>query len=351
MLKKKMGHQDLSSKNLYRKAVHNRIMKQRLLCVSAILICCVCLASLLYLETHQTMKISRHNSIPTPKPSRFLYLLQTESCLPNHLRSIEVIGNASICQCDVLVLSFEQLCNVTPPAHIEYLFNSSTSWGMGRNLLFEVAMRKDEKYLYYIFMDDDIVLRTKTTKNPWRIFEDFLKRVEPAVGAVDIGDYIWLYRAYKGREKKGCSLKEPSDYLPVARHDAAFNAFHYKAVEHILPYSCTLDAISWTYAALYANIKIEVTFAGQSVLHTELLADNFVHRPYPRTSWPTDGDWLAIMHDVEADLPEKYRKARLFLEWKKDGLNHEHLSSALCLPPQPPRTPIKPFAYLDGMYR
>ena len=113
--------------------------------------------------------------VETSRPSRFLYLLQTESCLPDHLDSVETIGNASACQCDILVLSFKQICSVTSSPHIEYIFNSSTSWTTGRNLLFEVARRRGEKYLYYIFMDDDIVLRFKTepnNHNPWREFEN-----------------------------------------------------------------------------------------------------------------------------------------------------------------------------------
>ena len=58
---------------------------------------------------------------PPPPPSRFLYLLQTESCLPDGLRSIEALGNATVCHCDVLVLSYKQTCNDTPPAHVEYI--------------------------------------------------------------------------------------------------------------------------------------------------------------------------------------------------------------------------------------
>ena len=283
-----------------------------------------------------------------PRPSRFLYLMQTESCLPSQLHSIEAIGNASSCQCDVLVLSFKQVCTDTPLTHVEYLFNSSsTSWGMGRNVLFEVAKRRNEQYLYYIFMDDDIVLETKTKKNPWRIFEEFLKRIEPAIGAVDIGDHLWLRRAYKGRENKGCSLKEPSDYLPVPRFDAAFNAFHYQAVDYILPYSCRFDVTSWWFAALYVNIKCEVIFAGQSVLHTELGAINPQHLPYPR-KMADSSEWTAIVDEVVADLPEKYQNARLLSDWRRDGYKHEHISSTLCLPPLPPQTPIKPFAYLEA---
>ena len=308
-------------------------MGQRLLLWSVILICFFCLATVLYyvresmktnqwirtahvqhikeephshyLELQQGLPLAAVSEEVVPKPSRFLYLLQTESCLPSHLKSVEVIGNASSCQCDVLVLIFKKKCSDTPPAHVEYLFNHSTSWGMGRNLLFEVARRRGEKYLYYIFMDDDIVLKTRTTKTPWRMFEDFLKRVEPAVAAVDVDTHPCLQNVYSARMKQGCPLKHTTDYVPAARFDEAFNAFHYQAVEHILPYSCRLDATSWWYAGFYAAVKMEIIFAGHSVLHTKLIATNPKHRQYPRKE-AAGRDLLDIVHEIEVALPEKY---------------------------------------------
>ena len=152
---------------------------------------------------------------PPPPPSRFLYLLQTESCLPDGLRSIEALGNATACHCDVLVLSCKQTCNDTPPAHVEYISASSrvpTSWSEGRNLLFGVAMGRSEKYLYYIFMDDDLHLKSKShhnrdSRNLWRVFETFLRRIEPAVGALDTNEDDWVRRAYKARQLLGCSIE------------------------------------------------------------------------------------------------------------------------------------------------
>ena len=280
----------------------------------------------------------------TPGPSRFLYLVQTESCLPDHLDSVETIGYASACQCDVLVLSFKQICSVTPSPHIEYLFNSSTTWTTGRNLLFEVARRRGEKYLYYIFVDDDIVLEFETKQNnPWREFEDFLKRIEPAVAALDT-DSQRLPGIYEAREKQGCSLKEIPEYLPVSRFDAAFNAFHCQAIGYILPYSYKSDAISWWFSQLYNEVKCEFAFRGQAVIHTKVRALNPVHRSYPRRR-PTNNNLYAILNEVDAKLPEEYRGSNLLLEWKKNGLKHITLSSTLCLPPPPPHMPIKPYAH------
>ena len=220
-------------------------------------------------------------------PTRFLYLLQTESCLPNHLKPTDVIGNDSTCQCDVLVLSYRSMCNNDAAPHIEYIFNSSTTWATGRNLLYEVAQRRTEKYLYYIFMDDDVHLsnktKTKTTTDSWRKFENFLKRIEPAVGVVDQDSGCrYLPVVYKARKDRGCKLEEGAEYVPTPRFDACFNAFHYKAVNHILPYTRKFDNISWWYSAVHAEIKSEVLFQGHVVIYTELLAVNIKHRPYKR---------------------------------------------------------------------
>ena len=84
---------------------------------------------------------------------KMLYLVQTESCLPLHLRLVDVMGNTSICMCDVLVLSYKQPCNDTLSLpHVEHIFNSSTTWTTGRNLLHEVAMSSEKRNIQCIYI-------------------------------------------------------------------------------------------------------------------------------------------------------------------------------------------------------
>ena len=330
------------------------LMKWRTWMVLILILACVLCWSVFYGSERTIDNIVHERTgrtgAKTLRPSRFMYLLQTESCLPDHLGLVKAIGNANACQCDVLVLSYKQICSVTPPPHIEYLFNSSQiTWTTGRNLLFEVARQRGEKYLYYIFMDDDVILepiRTNKVKNCWREFEDFLKRIEPAIAAADVahmGLGVNLKLLYEAREYQGCkdSLKEElTEYLTAVRFDAAFNAFHYQAVEHILPYSASFDEISWWHSQVYNEIKCEILFQGQVVLHTKICANNPKHRPY-RRKLPSDTDMLAMLNEIEAELPEEYKNSSLLLGWKKDGLNHAKISSTYCLPPPPPHMPIK----------
>ena len=291
---------------------------------------------------------SRASQDTSPRLSRFLYLVQTDSCLPEWMKSGDIIGNANTCQCDVLVLSYKHACSEKPPEHVTYLFDSSASWNVGRNLLFEAARKRDKKYLYYTFMDDDITLKVEgKPENPWRLFENFLRQTEPAVGVVRINN-LWicnLKSMHDSRKKFRCGINKDVDNLPTPFFDPAVNAFHHQAVEHILPYTTRFDSVSWWWSGWYAAIKSEVMFPGQVVVHTKLLGINDQHRPYPRKD-PTD--WQAIVNEAEADLPERYRNATLLDEWRKDGpLGHFYKSSSLCLPPIQPHMLIKPFAYLQ----
>ena len=147
---------------------------------SCILVSCVLFRILAFMSsTASELKILREPS--EELPTRFLYLLETESCLPNHLNTAEAIGKDTTCQCDVLTLSFRNVCKVSGSPHI---FKPGTTWAAGRNLLYKIAKRRSEKYLYYIFLDDDILLKVKLPRpneNPWRLFENFLNRIQPAV--------------------------------------------------------------------------------------------------------------------------------------------------------------------------
>ena len=53
----------------------------------------------------------------------------------------------------------------------------------------------------------------------------------------------------------GCTLSESTDYLPIAHFDSAFNAFHYKAVQHILPYVVNMF---WWFSGWYATNKSKI---------------------------------------------------------------------------------------------
>ena len=297
---------------------------------------------------------SREPLVTPKEKAKFLYMLQTESCLSEYLQ--KVIGDPSVCPCDVSVLSFKTKCNKPPPPNVKYIYTgTNTSWGGGRNVLYEEAMKRKQEYLYFIILDDDIILTevpgnmSNGTPCTWRKFEEFLVRVEPAAAAVDIENNQWLKRAAKGRKNMKCyvDIDKSSEYFSVARYDAAFNAFHNKTIRTILPYTSKFDQTSWNFSPIYINIKIEIMYAGQSLLHNKIYATNTQHRPYPK-HWASSQKLGSIIDEVAKDIPDKYRDSILMKGWRKDGLKHEQWSPTLCIPPPPPKVPIMPFGYLDG---
>ena len=284
------------------------------------------------------------------KPTRFLIMIQTDRC-PTNLTTEDTFGDAESCNCDVLVLTFKEKCLEAPPApHIEYIFNTGTSWNSGRNLMLEVGRNRTEKYLYYIFIDDDIKLITDLEDiNPWWTFLDFLTRVEPAIGVVD---YTWNVRnSINAMKRLGCGKgvsKDTIEYLNAPNFDSAFNAFHYQAVDYILPYPTRFDTISWWWSGFYAKVMCDLVFPGHTMMLSKVNTINPQHRPYPRKMPYDIRDWRIIMTEVEARLPPKYQKSRLYRDWKRIGWSNEDKSTSHCFPHPTPHTPLTPYSHLES---
>ncbi|KAL5474614.1 hypothetical protein EMCRGX_G026586 [Ephydatia muelleri] len=266
-----------------------------------------------------------------------------EQCLnPYHTRK-DVLGDENL-GFDVIVLSYKQACLDSSMPHVQYLLNTSTIWSTGRNVLFEAAMNRNKTYLYYLFMDDDIYLGDINQTNPWRKFENFLRSVEPAIGCVDQG---WVARMRIFHADNKCS-GDGKGYIGGMWIDANFNAFHYKAVQHILPYESKFDRQTWWASHLSAMIRMEVLFRGQLAIHSELYSENRQHRPYPKEfNFPpqmignmTEG----LDRVVPADRAECANA--IIQQWRTTDIRTHGLSSpTMCLPPPPPHDKITPGQY------
>ncbi len=232
---------------------------------------------------------------------------------------------------------------------MKYLTNRSTKWTTGRNLLFTSNIHNiNGEYLYFILMDDDICLywaqKTEGKRfknlNPWRSFEDFIKRVQPAVAALELGEPP-LNRKLEIRRHKNCSTEE--EYIPTVWYDAAFNAFHYKAVEHSLPYWDQMENVSIWYSALYNIVWNEVVFRGQVVLYKHLFAYNTLHRPYAKEG-RYNNVLPVVLRSIRERIPVQCQNASLLQEYDTKGVTHGlSESSTYCLPPPLPNQAIVPF--------
>ena len=242
-------------------------------------------------------------------PTRFVYLTQTEHCVPTYLKSPEVIGDSEACQCDVIVLSYKKECNDISLPHVQYILNSSksTTWTVGRNLLYKAAKERKEKYIYYIFMDDDVQLimaDKKNTQNPWRMYEESLKTFQPAVVTILI---TYERRSFSDKsfpERLNCEL---TGYIQIYVTDAIFNAFHYQVIDHILPYTTGFDSVSWWHSQAYLMIKCDILFNDEVVIDPRIKVINSKHRNYPRKEF--FDDVKQIVTDIRSETPEKYQKS------------------------------------------
>ena len=224
----------------------------------------------------------------TQKP--FIYLTETEQCLPRNLASSSQIGDPETCNCDVIVLSFRAKCQENNQSHITYLFDPNTLFASGRNVHFFAALDRRPGYHYYIFINDDTKLMfneftpaNMTKMSPFRAVEDWLLDYEPAVGVLD-------YKVHHGastvlyKRKNICGINDPSLVLPTVFFDAIFNAFHHKAVEHVLPYPTQYERGCMYCCHRDTMIAIEVKFGGQALLFAPVTAGNLKHRKYDRSA-------------------------------------------------------------------
>ncbi|XP_020612658.1 uncharacterized protein LOC110051027 [Orbicella faveolata] len=270
----------------------------------------------------------------TRKP--FVYLTETEQCLPQNLASSSQIGDPETCNCDVIVLSFIAKCQDNKQSHITYLFDPNTLFASGRNVLFFAAMDRRPGYHYYIFINDDTILKFNeftpaniTKMSPFRAVEEWLLDYEPAVGVLDYKVHHgastvikkrrdlcginesslmspfraveeWLldyepavgvldYKVHHGastvikKRRDLCGINESSLVLPTVFYDAIFNAFHYEAVAHILPYPTQYERVCMFASNRDTMIAVEVKFGGQALLFSPVTAGNPKHRKYDRS--------------------------------------------------------------------
>jgi hypothetical protein len=163
---------------------------------------------------------------------RFVYLFQVEQELPPALEA------AAGADSEIRFLSWRAPSR--DPRSIHY---PSSSWTQGRNRLLREVLDGDHEYV--VFADDDIVLDLTALgaaaagpgANPWRVFEDFLRADEPAVGCCA---YDW--------HLSGGYFDPAADRQTLRFFDAILNAFHRETLTTLLPYYDLLDEHSECYS-------------------------------------------------------------------------------------------------------
>ena len=89
----------------------------------------------------------------------FIYLTETEQCLPPNIAKSNQIDDQRTCNYDVIVLSFRTKCAEDTRLNVTHLFHTNTGWASGRNEIFFAALDRILGYNYYFFSNDGTVLR------------------------------------------------------------------------------------------------------------------------------------------------------------------------------------------------
>ncbi|XP_013413668.1 uncharacterized protein LOC106176009 [Lingula anatina] len=138
-----------------------------------------------------------------------------------------------------------------------YFPNSTLTEGRNRLLLEAIdraSKRNDGGYLYYLFLDDDLLLRNENDRkrwwredlpnNPFDRFELFLLDFQPAVG----------FARYQHNIHDA-----PAPVGVKYNFDAIFNGFHRHTISFMLPYIGDLDHTSWWFSQWFV-IHISAMF-------------------------------------------------------------------------------------------
>lgn len=271
---------------------------------------------------------NKSTEFTTRKP--FVYLTETEQCLPPYLASSSNIGDPQSCNCDVIVLSYRARCQENTHSHVSYLFDPNTLFASGRNVLFFAAMDRKPGYHYYIFLNDDTTLQYNKFApadmkklSPFRAVETWLLEYEPVVGVLDYThhgtNFILKLR------KRSCGINNASLVLPTVFYDALFNAYHYKAIEHILPYPVQYERGCVFCSNRKAMIAVEVKFGGQALLFAPVTGGNPLHRRDDDRRIQIAAREREFVENIRQEAPAKLRNHAIFKKLNRTTVT-EYLS-------------------------
>ena len=284
----------------------------------------------------------------------FIYLTQAKECIPPLKASARQIGDPKTCNCDVIVLSYRKECGQKNKnsAHITYLFDPTTTWASGRNVLYNAAMKRKPGYHYYIFMDGDTDFKFNkytpyemTKLTPLRALEEWLLDYEPALGVTDYGR-LSAEAAFKRRQTL-CGIHDNTTLtLPIVRFDGCFNAYHYKAITHIFPYPSLDKNKNWYIPNKHIMSAVELKFCGQAMMFVPLTTINLGHGPYPKTGGDVSAYWREFIDKIRETAPLAYRDRPMWKQFRETLQMYQNRAQTHCLNITR-HLPIIPYAHFD----
>eukprot|EP00668_Euglena_longa_P009524 GGOE01011510.1.p1 GENE.GGOE01011510.1~~GGOE01011510.1.p1 ORF type:complete len:388 (-),score=68.33 GGOE01011510.1:101-1186(-) len=255
---------------------------------------------------------------PSPLPHKqFVWLRQTDTLPKKHLPKPTSVR-------DVIWLTYHD-----PSGDV---FFPNSTYSQGRNRLLDEAISRAVRmplggYLYYIFMDGDVDLQTRTTRehhyrpslpaDPFDCFETFLVEWEPAVGSVA---YAW-----PSAEPKGISTFHSNDALLQAQHR--------ETLSFGLP-CMDLDCHSWYYQQHVMNNINAVLYNTQRVQMNAVFAVNHEHtfKPFYRRDTMWEKSRCFFMNALRSNSPLRSASVESPLPMTTSGCGRKRGNNSYIVP-------------------
>lgn len=226
----------------------------------------------------------------------FLYLIQGRK---ENVIKYSYLQNANS---DLIALTFDFEILENELISILNIFLPKSSWAEGRNKQLEESKKLNTKYLYYIFIDDDV----EFVKGNFSDFEQRLIKNKPAIG-------LPLLTIIKNTNRFNPQLKIQH---PVAV-DQQIQAYHYRVIQDsiVMPLETRFDHLSWWYSCEINGFLILSHYRGYIMQFNDILVDNIGHlwnnetkKSIDKTSNYLGGVTLDGLNQVRKFIEDKYGK-------------------------------------------
>ncbi|SEG51128.1 hypothetical protein [Flavobacterium urumqiense] len=226
----------------------------------------------------------------------FLYLIQGRK--KNVLKYSYLQNDHS----DLIALTFDEAIEEKELRSIENIFFPRSTWAEGRNKQLALAKKIETKYLYYIFIDDDV----EFIKGNFCVFEQKLLDNKPAIG-------VPLLTVIKNSNRYN---KKLAIQHPIAL-DAQVQAFHYKVIDEsiVMPLETKFDKLSWWYSCEINHFLILSFYKDFVMQFNDIVVDNIGHYWNVETNVSNDanssylgGISAAGLEQIRSFIEEKYGK-------------------------------------------
>lgn len=221
---------------------------------------------------------------------QFVYLVQGQKA--NIIKFAHLQSHSS----DLITLTYDMDIAEPEVTWVANIFSPDSTWAEGRNRQLEQATNSAADYLYYIFLDDDVMIE----KGTYVEFQNLLLEHEPAVG-------IPLCDAIKSSDRY---VKKLPIQHPVAM-DQLMQAYHRRVVKEkiAIPFVTEFDRLSWWYSCEINQFLILRYYRGYVMQFNTIQIHNGKH------NWNSDTKTSDIVQStyVGGINKEVLRQVRAFI--------------------------------------